>query len=97
VAARLAAVPLHLTALAACADPLPAERVSDAVADAFEAELGFRPVVSCPDDMGAEAGAETRCTAGVEDATYGATVTVTAVDDGGAEFDVQVDRDPADP
>ena len=62
------------------------------MADAFEAELGFRPEVSCPDDVEAEVGAETRCTAAVEGATYGATVTVTAVEDDGAEFDVQVDR-----
>jgi len=63
------------------------------VADAFEAELGFRPDVSCPEDVEAEVGAEARCTAAVEGATYGATVTVTAVDDDGAEFDVRVDRD----
>ena len=62
------------------------------MADAFEAELGFRPDVRCPDDVEAEVGAETRCTAAIEGATYGATVTVTAVDDDGAEFDVEVDR-----
>jgi len=61
------------------------------VADAFEAELGFRPAVSCPDDVEAEVGAETRCTATVDGETYGATVTVTAVEDEEALFDVQVD------
>jgi Domain of unknown function (DUF4333) len=74
------------------ADPLPAERVAAGVADAFEAELDFRPDVSCPHDLEAEVGAETRCTAAMDGVTYGATVTVTAVDDDGAEFDVQVDR-----
>ena len=74
------------------ADPLPAESVADAVAEAFEAELGFRPDVTCPDDVEAEVGAQARCTAAVEGETYGATVTVTAVDDDGAEFDVRVDR-----
>ena len=89
---RLVAVPVLLVALTACADPLPAGNVAAAVADAFEGELGFRPDVSCPDDLEAEVGAETRCTAAADGATYGATVTVTAVDDDGAEFDVQVDR-----
>ena len=74
------------------ADPLPAERVADAVADALEDEVGLRPDVSCPDDVEAEVGAQTRCTAAVDGATYGAMVTVTAVDDAGAEFDVHVDR-----
>jgi hypothetical protein len=93
VAARLAAIPLLVVCLVACAAPLPPQDVSDAVADAFEGELGFRPDVNCPDDVEAEVGAEGRCTAAVDGATYGATVTVTAVDDDGAEFDVRVDRD----
>ena len=78
------------------ADPLPAERVADAVADALESELGFRPDVTCPDDVEAEVGAQGRCTATAEGDSegYAATVTVTAVDGDEAEFDVRVERQP---
>jgi hypothetical protein len=79
-------------ALAACGGSLPADEVAGAAADALETELGFRPQVRCPDDLTADVGAETRCTATVDGQTYGATVTVTSVDDDGAQFDVRVDR-----
>jgi hypothetical protein len=78
-----------LVCLAGCAGTLPAGSDSDAVTDASEAELGFRPAGTCTDDVETAVGAEGRCTAAVDGATYGATVTVTAVD---AEFEVQVDR-----
>ena len=71
---------------------MPADDVADAAADALGTELGFRPEVRCPDDLRADVGAETRCTATVDGQTYGATVTVTSVDDDRARFDVQVDR-----
>ena len=79
-------------ALTACGGSLPADDVADAAADALETELAFRPEVRCPDDLQADVGAETRCTATVDGQTYGATVTVTSVDDDGAQFDVRVDR-----
>ena len=78
--------------LTACGGSLPASDVADAAADALETRLGFRPEVRCPDDLQAEVGAETRCTASVDGQTYGATVTVTSVDDDGAQLDVRVDR-----
>ena len=78
--------------LAACGGSLPADDVADAAADALETELGFRPEVRCPDDLPADVGAETRCTATVDGQTYGATVTVTSVDGDEAQFDVRVDR-----
>jgi hypothetical protein len=82
--------------MAACASPLPAERLADAVADALESRLGFRPEVSCPDDVEAEVGAQGRCTATAEGdhVRYAATVTVTSVSGEEAEFDVQVGRSP---
>ena len=83
-----------LACLAGCAGALPATGVADAAADALEAELGFRPEVSCPDDVEAEVGAQTRCTAAVDGQTYAATVTVTAVDGDEAHFDVRVDGRP---
>jgi len=78
------------------ADPLPAQRVADAVADALEAQLGFRPDVTCPDDVEAEVGAQGRCTAAAagDPVGYAATVTVTSVDRDEAEFDVRVARQP---
>ena len=79
-------------ALVACGGSLPAGDVADAAADALETELGFRPDVRCPDDLQADVGAETRCTATVDGQTYGATVTVTSVDGDAATFDVRVDR-----
>ena len=93
-AGRAAVVGL-LACLAGCASPLPAERVAGAVADALEAQLGFRPEVRCPDDVEAEVGAKARCTAAVDGETYGATVTVTAVDGDEAAFDVRIDGRPA--
>ena len=60
------------------------------------AEVGFRPDVSCPDDLEAEVGAETRCTLSVEGDSkeYGVTVTVTSVEGDTANFDVKVDDEP---
>jgi hypothetical protein len=100
VAARLVAVPLLggplVMGLAACASPLPAERLADAVADALESRLGFRPEVTCPEDVEAEVGAQGRCTATAEGDSvgYAATVTVTSVTGDEAEFDVRVERQP---
>jgi hypothetical protein len=95
----LAAVPVLLLGLAACgADSLAADDVATGAEDALEGEVGFRPEVSCPEDLEAEVGAETRCTltAGDDPTEYGVTVTVTSVEDGTANFDVQVDEEPVD-
>ena len=55
------------------------------------------PTSSCPDDLEAEVGAETRCTltAGDDPTEYGVTVTVTSVEDDTANFDVEVDEHPS--
>jgi len=91
-------VPPFLAAgLAACgAGSLTADDVAQSAEDALEAQVGLRPDVACPDDLDAEVGAETRCTLSVEgdEQEYGVTVTITSVDDGTADFDVQVDEEP---
>jgi hypothetical protein len=90
----LVAVPLLALGLTACGGTFAADEVATKAEEVLEQQVGARPDVSCPDDLDAEVGAETRCTASVDGVTVGATVTVTSVDDDGAEFDVQVDEEP---
>ena len=93
-----AAVPLLALVLVSCAaNVLTAGTVADGAEDALEAEVGARPDVSYPEDLGAEVGAETRCTLSVghDLDQYGVTVTVTSIDGDTADFDVQVDDEPA--
>lgn len=100
--ALLAAVPVVVPGLAACSfsiggnTMLEAETVATEAEDALEEQVGARPDISCPEDLKAEVGAETRCTltAGGEPDEYGVTITVTAVDGEDAEFDVVVDEAP---
>ena len=59
------------------------------------AAVGTAPdSLTCPGDLTAEVGTEMRCELTAGDATYGLTITVTAVDDESAEFDVVVDDAP---
>ncbi|SOE00020.1 DUF4333 domain-containing protein [Blastococcus haudaquaticus] len=93
----LVATPFLAVGLSACgAGSLAADDVAEGAEDALEAEVGLRPEVSCPDELAAEVGAETRCTLSVEgdDQEYGVTVTVTSVEDDTANFDVEVDEEP---
>jgi hypothetical protein len=92
----LAAVPLLAVGLAACSSSLAADDVAEGAEDALEPEVGARPDVSCPDDLEAEVGAQTRCTVrlGDDPQEYGVTVTVTSVEDETAHFDVEVDKEP---
>ena len=93
----LFAVPLLAGGLAACgAEAVSADDVADQAADALEAQAGVRPDISCPEDLDAEVGAETRCTltAGGDPTEYGVTVTVTSVDDDRPTLQVRVDEDP---
>ena len=100
--ALLVAVPLLLPGLAACSvsifggNVLEADTVATEAEDALEEQVGARPDISCPDDLEAEVGAETRCTltAGGEPEEYGVTITVTAVEGDDAEFDIVVDEAP---
>jgi hypothetical protein len=92
----LIAVPF-LLCLAACgASSLSAEDVATGAEDALEETVGERPDITCPEDLPAEVGAETRCTltAGGDPTEYGVTVTVTSVEGDTANFDVQVDAEP---
>jgi Domain of unknown function (DUF4333) len=77
---------------------LSAEEVATQTEEALEEQVGVRPEVTCPDDLDAEVGAETRCvlTAGGDPTEYGVTVRVESVDGGKATFDVQVDEEPLD-
>ena len=97
--ARLLAAALFLLAgLAACGtSPLPAEDVAEKAEDALEERIGSRPEISCPDDLEAEVGTETRCmlTAGDDPTEFGVTITVTSVEDGNVAFDVEVDQEPS--
>jgi len=100
----LIAVPFLLAGLAGCSfnfgstPVLSAEEVATQAEDALEEQVGVRPDVSCPDDVDAEVGAETRCTltAGGDPTEYGVSVKVTSVEGEKATFDVQVDEKPLD-
>jgi len=86
-----------LVGLAACGtSPLPAEEVAEKAEDALEEQIGTRPEISCPDDLEAEVGTETRCTltAGGDPTEFGVTITVTEVDGENVAFDVEVDEEP---
>ena len=93
--ALLVAAPLLLP-LAGCGSTLSAGDVETEAEDALEEQVGTRPDISCPEDLEAEVGAETRCTltAGDDPTKYGVTITVTAVDGADAEFDIVVDGQP---
>jgi hypothetical protein len=96
---RLLVVVPVLACLAACgADPIPAPDVAQAAEDLLEEEIGFRPEVTCPDDVEAEVGASTRCTltAGDDPTEYGVTVTLAALEEDEPGWSVQVDEEPLD-
>jgi hypothetical protein len=90
-----AALPLVL-GLVACTGTVPAADVATRAEDVLEEQEGIRPDITCPDDLEEQVGAQTRCTwtAGDDPTEYGLTITVTAVDGEGTEFDVELDRQP---
>jgi hypothetical protein len=93
----LLVLPALAFGLAACGTPtLSADDVAKGAEDALEKQVGQRPDVTCPDDVEAKVGNETRCTLTAEGhaGEYGVTVTITSVKDGTANFDVQVDSQP---
>ncbi|GAA5146833.1 hypothetical protein GCM10023340_18340 [Nocardioides marinquilinus] len=81
------------------ADPvLVIEDLEERVSTGLTETVGQAPEdVDCPDDLAAEADAETRCTVTADGQTYGATVTVTSVDGADAQLDIQVDEQPTEP
>ncbi len=96
----LIASPALLVGLAACGGAVvTAEETAEKAEEALEEEIGVRQDVSCPDDLEAEEGAETRClltTAGEDPTQFGVTVTVTSVEGDTVNFDIQVDDEPAE-
>jgi hypothetical protein len=93
----LAPVPILLVGLSACgSSTLSADEVATKAEEALEQQIGVRPDISCPEDVKAEVGAETRCTlTGGDDPTeYGVSIKVTEVDGDNAKFDIQVDEEP---
>jgi hypothetical protein len=92
---RLAALPLLVLGLAGCgAGTVAADDVAEQAEIALEEELGIRYEISCPDDLPAEVGAETRCTLSADDETeLGVAITVTSVEGDTVNFDVDVDED----
>jgi Domain of unknown function (DUF4333) len=95
----LAAAPLLLAGLAGCGSgTLAAEETAEKAEDALEEQIGTRPEISCPDDLEAEVGAESRCilTAGDDPTEYGVTITVTSVEGDTVNFDVEVDEEPSE-
>ena len=93
----LIALPLLALGLTACGGTLSAGEVATQAEAALEEQVGSRPDISCPEDLDAEVGAETRCTltAGGDPTEYGVTITVTAVEGDTAEFDIVVDEEQA--
>ncbi|GAA4433042.1 hypothetical protein GCM10023169_39530 [Georgenia halophila] len=82
-------------------EPVAPDALEVKIADALEAEFGVRPVISCSEELPAEAGAETTCELTTEDdpdTVFPVTATVTAVDSGSGEveFDVEVAEVPQD-
>ena len=94
----LAAVPIVLVGLSACgSSTLSRDELATKAEDALEQQIGVRPNISCPDDVEAKVGVQTRCTlTGGDDPTeYGVSITVTEVDGDNAKFDIQVDDQPS--
>ena len=78
------------------ADRVPAGSVAAEAADVLAERTGVRSVVDCREELEAEAGTEVRCvlTPDGEDARYGVTVRVTAVEGDEVTVDVRVDGAP---
>ncbi|WP_418605202.1 DUF4333 domain-containing protein [Georgenia sp. SUBG003] len=104
-AARWAPLVLGALVLAGCSggrtvEPVAPDAVAEQIADALEKEVGVRPVVTCPEELPAEVGADVVCdltTAGSPETIYPVTATVTSVDTdtGQVKFDVSVADAPA--
>lgn len=85
-----------LFSLGACgAAAVEGAELAESVKTELGKEVGTEPdEVTCPDDLPAEVGAETRCTLTHEGVSYGVTVTATAVQDEDVDFDILVDEEP---
>jgi len=91
--------------LAACSggrsvEPVAPDVVAEQIASALEKKVGVRPVVTCPEELAAEVGADVVCDLTTEadpETIYPVTATVTSVnpDTGEVKFDVTVANAPA--
>ncbi|UFU06499.1 DUF4333 domain-containing protein [Ruania halotolerans] len=71
--------------------------VEEVTADQLEAMVGgTRPTIDCPDDLDAEVDTTMDCVLSVDgdEDTYLVTLTVTSVEDGNVNWDVQVAETP---
>jgi hypothetical protein len=89
--ALLLAVPALVLGLTACSSAIEQGELESQVASAIEAEFGVAPEVSCPGDLEAEVDATTQCTATDPDTDeeIELKITVTSVEDGTAQFDIE--------
>jgi hypothetical protein len=89
--ALLLAVPALVLGLTACSSAIEQGELESKVASAIEAEFGVAPEVSCPGDLEAEVDATTQCTATDPDTDeeIELKITVTSVEDGTAQFDIE--------
>ncbi|MGY1824563.1 DUF4333 domain-containing protein [Geodermatophilus sp. SYSU D00079] len=89
--ALLLAVPALTLGLTACSSAIEQGELENQVASAIEAEFGVAPDVSCPGDLEAEVDATTQCTATDPDTDeeIELKITVTSVEDGTAQFDIE--------
>jgi hypothetical protein len=95
LAARLAA-PLAALALAGCSQQvtLDEQDVEEEVSTQLEEMAGQAPDrIDCPDDLEGEEGTEMRCVLYAGEDKLGVTLTVTEVDGGNVNFDIEVDEE----
>ncbi|MGY1633442.1 DUF4333 domain-containing protein [Geodermatophilus sp. SYSU D01186] len=85
------AVPALALGLTACSSAIEQGELENQVASAIEAEFGVAPDVSCPGDLEAEVDASTQCTATDPETEeeIELKITVTSVEDGTAQFDIE--------
>lgn len=77
--------------LAGCSSAVAAADVEDQISGQYEKQIGTPPDdVSCPEDLPAEKGAEMTCQLTDPDGEYDVKVTVTSVEGGTANFDIEV-------
>lgn len=92
---RVAVALLGTWALVACSDSggVDREELEQTVKEKLAEEVGQTPKsIDCPEELKAELDASIRCTLTAEDGSeIGLTVTVTGVDGGDVNFDIQVD------
>lgn len=88
----LAAAVVAVVGVAGCGSSVPQDEVEKKAADALEQQVGAPPKsISCPDDLPAKKGETMNCTLQTpENETYRLGVTVTKVEGGNAEFNVEV-------